>query len=270
MRSQNPGTVTIPVGDDEHSSTQDKGPLTWRECLAIGLSGFVGSMIAVFADLAQPRQGSALVTIHQQLDQYLVLSWTTEWAVTTVPALVIFVMLFLGVALCFIFEVRSKRAGLYVGASVISLIATLVPYQAASGVGTEASGGSLPASSIALQSQSFVKIVQPGFHHVVLEVDGETQPLQATVELRSADTHQVIGRTTYPLGARSSRIEFSQEPGRYILTVDAPGYSSYHCSFELDGDVTFALALQDSGFLGPLRDFLSTRVEPCRRLDDES
>lgn len=257
-------------GAEARSTAREQAPLTWREHVGIGLSGLIGALIAVLADLTQNSEASALRIIRDRLDQYLALSATTEWALPTVPAMVMLLLVFLGVALCFVFEVRNKRAGLYVGASIISLIATLVPYQPANPVGVTVPGGSALASASGASEGAFLRIAQPAVNHVELQIRAPRLPNDATVELRNADTRQIVGRTTYELtgGEGGSRIAFEERPGRYLLTVDAPGYASYRCRFELTMDVAFDVDLQASGFLGPIRDYLFTGSQPCEPLDD--
>ncbi|CCD90721.1 membrane hypothetical protein [Bradyrhizobium sp. ORS 375] len=89
--------------------------------LSIGLAGAFGGVIAVLGDLIQKQDASAVLVFASTLNRILQLAIATwGWALVLVA---------LAVALCVIFEPDSKPRAFYIGASILALLMTAVPFK---------------------------------------------------------------------------------------------------------------------------------------------
>ncbi len=96
--------------------------LATKKSICLGLSAATGGLLAVLSDIAQKQDASAVEHLQSALSGVL--------GVRTYPAVVALVLIALGVALSFIFSAESNKKAFYVGASILAIMMTAVPYNA--------------------------------------------------------------------------------------------------------------------------------------------
>jgi MFS family permease len=115
--------------NDDHPSGIESGsrglampPWTnFARACAIGVSAMIGAVVAVMADLVQKEAASAVLKITGIANVHL--------GLIVSPLLWALGLVLLGVALCFVFEPATKKAAFYLGASIIALVMTAIPFQ---------------------------------------------------------------------------------------------------------------------------------------------
>jgi hypothetical protein len=89
--------------------------------VGIGVAGAFGGVIAVLADLIQKQDASAVLIFAATLNRTFQLEIATwGWA---------FVLIILAIALCVVFEPDTKPRAFYIGASILTLLMTAVPFK---------------------------------------------------------------------------------------------------------------------------------------------
>lgn len=158
--------------------------------LKIGISGAVGGILCVLADLAQKEEASAVLKIGCNLESLLKIPYAN---ISTV-----FIVIGIAVALCFIFDVQEKKRAFYLGASVLAIMMTLVPYKAPPSL--ETVGNS-------------VKV------NMTLQTD-DGRPVSEAVLTLYDENNRVIARSKF----QSGRFYFYQSDGHYRMCITVPGY----------------------------------------------
>ena len=178
--------------------------------LKIGASGLVGGTIAALADVVQKQEASAITKIETVIETHLL-----EGGSIPQYTVVLFLAL-LAVALVFIFEAKTKIKAFFIGASVLSLIMTSMPYESApSLVGRSNAAVFRPAVFFAQAEKSELPRVD-----IHLETENARPISEVIVSLRSFKTKRVIARSKFT----EANFSFYQEPGYYVLTIEVPGY----------------------------------------------
>jgi hypothetical protein len=103
------------------SDTKPTKPLDQKTAVSIASAGAVGGVLAIAADIMQKENASAVGKLAE--------SFSVVLHKAVPPLLIMFLLMVFAVALCFIFEARSTKRALYTGASILSIIMTLVPYK---------------------------------------------------------------------------------------------------------------------------------------------
>ncbi len=94
---------------------------TAKRSMCLGLSAATGGLLAVLSDIGQKQEASAVGHLKLSLSEVLGLQ--------TCPAVVALVLIVLGVALSFIFNADSNKKAFYIGASILAIMMTAVPYR---------------------------------------------------------------------------------------------------------------------------------------------
>ena len=89
--------------------------------MKVGLAGGLGGILAVLSDLVQKEQASAILKIAYTMETSLLISFP--------PLIAVFLVVGLAIGLCFVFEPETKAKAFYVGASILTIMMTLVPYE---------------------------------------------------------------------------------------------------------------------------------------------
>src|SRR4051794_3645390 len=93
-----------------------------RKSLCLGLSAATGGLLAVLSDIAQKQEASAV--------EHLKSALTGVLGVRTYPVVVVVMLIALAVALSFIFSAESNTKAFYIGARILAIMMTAVPYNA--------------------------------------------------------------------------------------------------------------------------------------------
>ena len=227
--------------------------------VAVGLSGLVGSVIAVLADTVQKAEASAVATIAENLNA--VVFRTFNHAVIELMELSVMTLLMvLGIALCFIFEVKTKKAALYAGASILALIMTFVPYRSVDPAGTTRPAGSASPSAglLLLQDTSSPK-------QVPLEVKTAQPVSELTVVLRERESARIVGRSTFTYLSGTNHeilLDLRALQVDYAITVEAPGHRALTCTFRAAADLRLSVELEAARWFD-FRGLIVGNVEPC-------
>jgi hypothetical protein len=194
-----------------------------KAMIYVGLSGAVGGMLAILADLIQKENASAVGKLTDAMSGVLHRS--------VPPLVVMFLLIAMAVALCFIFEARSSKRALYTGASILSLIMTVVPYKTPDSIGAHPIQ---PPSQGQMENGWWENLFTPG--HVFAQ--GKQPPqtkYPVTVHLSTGDNQQVpaalfslFDPSTGQVVARSKVAggDFNFYVSKpYWLRVEVPGYA---------------------------------------------
>lgn len=193
--------------------------------LSIYFSAFVGAIIAVLADLVQKKEASATKSITNALREFFNFSLDNTFTLV--------LLTLISISLCFIYEVKTKKVGFYLGASILALIMTSVPYQ-------DKSGSTIPKTNdesnqaktihfdnISNKLSLYLK-QHKSYGTVSLEIidrddsNRKIQINQGTVYLLNPNNRSII--KTFNI--RTNKFSFNIETGNYILLVQVPTYSS--------------------------------------------
>lgn len=183
----------------------------------LGLSSFIGGILAVLADLNQKSEASAVLNIGNNL--------ATVFNIPS-PAIVATVLILLiAIALALIFDVSSKRQAFYTGVSVLSLMMIVVPYKTPDGFKTV-----------------------PNSVEVVLTLKtADNNPInEATISLWLNDGRTLISSSKIS----TDTFRFYKDGGSYKLSVEMEGYSTQFIDLNLqEGNPSTPLTviLQPSG-----------------------
>jgi hypothetical protein len=168
--------------------------------MLIGLSALVGGVLAVLADLSQKGDASAILNLGYNLSK--VFGLASPATVSTV------LILLIAVALALIFDVSSKRQAFYVGASVLSIMMTIVPYKTPDGFKT---------------TPNSVEVV------INLTTADQKPIVEAAVSLWREDGRTLVARSQ----VSSDVFRFYQDGGNYKLSVEMTGYNAQFIDLKL-------------------------------------
>lgn len=178
--------------------------------LKIGFSGLVGGTIAALADVVQKQEASAVAKIEAVIETHLLEG-------TSIPqCTVVLFLVLLAVALVFIFEAKTKIKAFLIGASILSLIMTFVPYEAARSLIGRSN------APIFRPVVFFAQAEEPELFRVdILLKTKDARPISELIAtLRSLETGKVIARSKF----EDANFFFHQSQGHYVLVVEVPGY----------------------------------------------
>jgi|GEM_PF-6870746 hypothetical protein len=166
----------------------------------IGISGALGGILCILADLAQKAEASAVLTIGHNLGMFLKIPYANILASVTIVAI--------ATGLCFIFDVKTKQRAFYLGASILAIMMTLVPYN--------------PPSSLSSIPHS-VKV------EVILETEDNRPIKEVTVTLLDSNNREIMGRSKF----QDRSFYFYQPEGDYIMRIEVPGYRTVERELKL-------------------------------------
>jgi hypothetical protein len=195
-----------------------------RRMLLTALSGMVGGFLAVLADVAQKDDASAVLNIA---------SGIAKLNIKCQPFAIAIVLVLLAGAICLILDAANTKAAFYIGASILTLIMTLVPVRRSPSIES-----ALPALRPVLQDRLIrpalfwqeaapaVRARRPtsagtGLVNLTLTAKDKGSIGQFTVEIRNPDTGAITARSTY---ATPNNVELRIPPGRVELRISVSGY----------------------------------------------
>ena len=174
-----------------------------RKSMCLGLSAATGGLLAVLSDIAQKQDASAV--------EHLKSALTGVLGVRTYPAVVVLMLVVLAVALSFIFSADSNKKAFYIGASILAIMMTAVPYNAPPSLSTipTAKGAAAPISlgwwdrlmisgQVYAQSAPASNASYPVDIH--LQTDNGKAVSSAIYTLLDAKSGEVLGRSTVQSG----------------------------------------------------------------------
>ncbi len=201
--------------------------------LPIVLSGAVGAILAVLSDLIQKNEASATLKIAHTIE--------TTVGIHFPPIVSVLLVLSLAISLCIISEAETKTKAFYIGASILAIMMTLVPYRLPPSLPTSPQQ---PALGIKLQGGTWHDVIRPtpALHHtletnyhvrrvdtsdvldlpveIILVPDDKSQYSVATVKILYLD-RTIVGQVT----GDAKRINSFLNAGEYIVRVESPGYA---------------------------------------------
>lgn len=195
-----------------------------RKSMCLGLSAATGGLLAVLSDIAQKQDASAVEHLQSALTGVL--------GVRTYPALVALVLIALSVALSFIFSAESNKKAFYVGASILAIMMTAVPYNAPPSLSTTptAKGTATPATlgwwdRVMIPPQVYAQTAAANNSSYPVDVHLQTDNGKAvssvTFSVVEAGSGQVLGRSK----VQSSDFTFYAPNRPCTLRVQADGYA---------------------------------------------
>lgn len=195
-----------------------------KKTMCLGLSAGTGGLLAVLSDIAQKQDASAVEHLQSALTGVL--------GLRTYPAVVALVLIGLAVALSFIFSADSNKKAFYVGASILAIMMTAVPYNAPPSLSTTptAKGAAAPITlggwdSLMIPGQVYAQNTSPNNASysvaVHLQTDNGKAVSAAIYTVTDAGSGEVLGRSRVLSG------DFTfYAPGRpCTLRVQVDGYA---------------------------------------------
>lgn len=166
--------------------------------MCLGLSAATGGLLAVLSDIAQKQDASAVEHLQSALTGVL--------GVRTYPAVVAVVLIALAVALSFIFSADSNKKAFYIGASILTIMMTAVPYTAPPSLSSSptAKGSTVPSTMgwwdrIMIPAQVYAQSASSSYASYPVAVHLQTNDGKAvnsaTFTLVDANSGQALGRS---------------------------------------------------------------------------
>jgi hypothetical protein len=197
---------------------------TLKKSMCLGLSAATGGLLAVLSDIAQKQDASAVEHLQSALTGVL--------GLRTYPAVVVLALIVLAVALSFIFSAESNKKAFYIGASILAIMMTAVPYNAPpslSATPTEKSAaepvrfrwwdrlmisGQVYAQSVPANNKSYSVDIH-------LQTDNRKAVSSATFTVVDANSGEVLGRSK----VQSGDFTFYAPNRPCVLRVQVDGYA---------------------------------------------
>ncbi|HKV77352.1 MAG TPA: hypothetical protein VJP02_04395 [Candidatus Sulfotelmatobacter sp.] len=195
-----------------------------RKSMCLGLSAATGGLLAVLSDIAQKQDASAVEHLQSALTGVL--------GLRTYPAVVVLALIALAVALSFIFSAESNKKAFYVGASILAIMMTAVPYNAPPSLSTTPTAKSVaePVSSrwwdrLMIPGQVYAQSTSANNKsysvEIHLQTDNGKAVSSATFTVIDANSGEVLGRST----VQSSDFTFYAPNRPCTLRVQVDGYA---------------------------------------------
>lgn len=195
-----------------------------RKSICLGLSAATGGLLAVLSDIAQKQDASAV--------EHLQLALGSVLGVRTYPAVVAVILIALAVSLSFIFSADSNKKAFYVGASILAIMMTAVPYNAPPSLSTSPSAKGIETpvhlgwmDRLITPAQVYAQSTAPSNPSYPVDVHlqtGNGKPVSsATFTLLDADTGEVLGRSR----VQSGNFTFYAPSRPCTLRVQVDGYA---------------------------------------------
>jgi hypothetical protein len=195
-----------------------------RKSMCLGLSAATGGLLAVLSDIAQKQDASAVEHLNSAL--------TGVIGVRTYPIVVALVLIALGVALSFIFSAESNKKAFYIGASILAIMMTAVPYSAPPSLRTtpSAQGTAAPAAigwwdQVMIPAQVHAQSSAPNRGTYPVDVHLQTSDAKAVTSaiytVIDVNSGEVIGRST----VQSGNFTFYAPNRPSTLRVQVDGYA---------------------------------------------
>ena len=196
--------------------------------ICFGLSAATGGLLAVLADIMQKQDASAVEQLNAALGGVL--------HIPSYPWIVGLMLIGLSVALSFIFSADSNKKSFYVGASILAIMMTSVPYDAKPGLNTGSVQRPAPSEEKAatdvgwwnrlmIPSQVFAQGAAPSNHGSPVTVQLETadqKPVSMAIfSLVDPGTGQVVARSR----VQGGKFTFYVSNPQYLLRVQVDGYA---------------------------------------------
>jgi hypothetical protein len=166
------------------------------------LAAAVGGVMCLLFDMAAKAHASSVLAIANGL---------RGLSVPSPHIVAVALLIALAMALCFVFDPDSKKKSFYLGASILAIGFTLVPYAEPPRLRAE------PNST-----EIAVELVNP---------DGAFID-RVTVTVWDGRKSKVLGRSVY----NEAKFRFYLEPGEYVVSVEVTEYKLVDRSLDLRGD----------------------------------
>ena len=163
------------------------------DSMKIRVSALIGSLFCIVADLSQKTEASAMRNLGSTVGEFVGLDFSQG-------KLLALVLVVLGaLSLSFIFEPETKRKAFYLGASVLAIMMTIVPYDRANDFKTT-----------------------PNSEKVTVTLSTEDGQKVSGIEMTlwNSKRNEIIARTRI----NHSKYTFYQDAGNYKLSLYMPGY----------------------------------------------
>ena len=195
-----------------------------KKSMCLGLSAGTGGLLAIMSDIAQKQDASAVEHLQSALGSVL--------GIRTYPVVVAIVLIAMSVVLSFIFSAQSNKNAFYVGASILAIMMTAVPYSPPPSINTSPIADlthtrlapglwnrlMIPPQVLA-QSGSTSEQSYPVSVH--LQTDNKKEVTAAIFSLVDANSGQVLARSR----VQSADFTFYAQNRPATLRVQVDGYA---------------------------------------------
>jgi hypothetical protein len=191
--------------------------------ICLGLSAATGGSLAIMSDITQKQDASAVEQLHSALGGVL--------GVQTYPWVVMLMLIVFSVALSFIFSADSNKKAFYIGASILALMMTAVPYKTLPNLNTSPLPGGAGAATqswwdrflippqVFAQNTPQPNTTSPFIVH--LETEDKKPVSGAIFTLIDPSSNQTIRRSR----VQGGDLTFYVNNHPYLLRVQVDGYA---------------------------------------------
>lgn len=193
-----------------------------KKSMCLGLSAATGGLLAVLSDIAQKQDASAV--------EHLQAALAGVMGVRTYPAVVGLLLIVFAVALSFIFSADSNKKAFYIGASILAIMMTAVPYNAPPSLSATPTARALDApvslgwwDRLMIPGQIYAQNASAGSYAVDVHLqtdDGKTVS-RATFTLVDSHSGEILGRSR----VQSGNFTFYPPNRPCTLRVQVDGYA---------------------------------------------
>ncbi len=222
-----------------------------KERAFLVLSGMLGAILAVLSDLIQKNEAAATLKIAYTIQTTLAIAFSN------LMAAILLVML--GAALCLVFEAKTKKSAFYVGASILTIIMTVTPYESPPSLNShlpnninrepnaEDAWHTLlnPTATFALNqdtTRAAKKDTTEKFSKVSVRLRTDNkEPIlnEVLVSLREFKSKKIVGESKF-IG---DNFEFTHQPGEYEIIIEVRGYRTEKQLLQLEPEQTKSLEI---------------------------
>jgi len=202
------------IGDRAAATARKVAAHTPLDCIFIGAAG---ALIAAVADITIKREVSTVVRMSEATSSVLALPIT--------PIIAVAVLIIFGTVLTYASNVSDRLKSLYVGASIVSIIMTLVPTSLPKAVDkANGSGSALESTNPAVRPVVYTQVASTSCKASPVTVHARTtdgKPVaDMVVTIREVESKGIVAQTRFSV----ANVRFQQPAGDYLLVIDVPGY----------------------------------------------
>jgi hypothetical protein len=186
------------------------------KAIVLYFAALIGALLAALSDLIQKGDASALKTITQAFREVLLVD------ITPIAALVC--VLLIGVALCFVFDPKTKEQSFTRSLGVIAFLVTAVPYKEPPDLQSEVNATErtalwlMPRVMAAPPEQEAGARQRAQVEVRLVPRAGELR--RSTITLSDPSTKKILAQSV----TANSSVLFPRSPGTYVLRVDSQGF----------------------------------------------
>ena len=207
--------------------------------LPIFLSSMVGSIIAIIVDLRIQGTASTVNAIKQIIYEQLDVGGPTQFIITVI------LLLAIAGSLSQIFDIKTKKGALYLGASILTVIFTIVPVNDPSPVKTAPSNSEQVTLILSSEENEYPgEVVLKIYSSDTRKIVAQSKMIPGNIDTVSSELLREIIRIFPDNVPTAMRVlQFYLDEGTYEIRIEARGYRITGTFIEVD-DIPSSLIVE--------------------------